>query len=154
MQTSSAASNVYVNTTGSDTNTGTSTDPYQTIGNGVNQVDNQGTVHLSKGTFNNNNGAGHSDYGITISKNITIKGAGSNETIIDAKSLNNIFTINNNANVIIRDLTIKNGKALSGGAITVGSGSRLTLINCIITNNIATNYGGAIYNSGNLNITS
>jgi peptidoglycan/xylan/chitin deacetylase (PgdA/CDA1 family)/methionine-rich copper-binding protein CopC len=154
MQTSSAASNVYVNTTGSDTNAGTSADPYQTIANGVNQVDNQGTVHLSKGTFNNNNGAGHSDYGITISKNVTIQGAGSNETVIDAKSLNNILTISNNANVIIRDLTIKNGKALSGGAITVGSGSRLTLINCIITNNIATNYGGAIYNSGNLNITS
>jgi peptidoglycan/xylan/chitin deacetylase (PgdA/CDA1 family)/methionine-rich copper-binding protein CopC len=154
MQTSSAASNVYVNTTGSDTNAGTSADPYQTIANGVNQVDNQGTVHLSKGTFNNNNGAGHSDYGITISKNVTIQGAGSNETVIDAKSLNNIFTISNNANVIIRDLTIKNGKALSGGAITVGSGSKLTLINCIITNNIATNYGGAIYNSGNLNITS
>ena len=154
MQTSNAASNVYVNTTGNDANTGTSANPYQTIGNGVNQVDNQGTVHLSKSTFNNDNGLGHNDYGITISKNIIIQGAGSNETIIDAKSLNNAFTITNNANVIIRDLTIKNGKALTGGAITVGSGSKLTLINCIITNNIATNSGGAIYNSGNLNLTS
>ncbi len=66
--TSSAASTVSVNTTGNDANTGTSADPYQTISTGINKVDYNGTVKLSKGTFNINNGLDHSDYGITISR--------------------------------------------------------------------------------------
>ena len=154
LQTSSAASNVSVNTTGNDTNTGTSSNPYQTISTGINNVDNNGTVKLSSGTFNLNNGVNHTDYGIKINKNVTIQGNGSNKTFIDAKNINNIFTIQNNSNVVIRDLTIENGYSVSGGAITNSLGSNLTLINCIITNNQATKNGGAIYNSGNLNITS
>jgi predicted outer membrane repeat protein len=149
---SSAASTVSVNTTGNDANNGTATNPYLTISTGINKVDNKGTVKLSKGTFNLNNGAGHTDYGITINKNLTIQGAGSSQTTIDAKGLGYIFTIKN-SKVIIRDLTIKNGYALSGGAITNSLGSNLTLINCIITDNTATKSGGAIYNSGYLNVT-
>ena len=159
LQTSSAitvqsSSNVSVNTTGNDANTGTPSNPYQTISMGINRVNNSGTVKLSSGTFNLNNGTYHTDYGITISKNVIIQGDGVNKTIIDAKGLNNIFTINNNAKVVIRDLTIENGNSVSGGAITNSLGSNLTLINCIITNNQAVKTGGAIYNAGNLNITS
>ena len=151
VQTSSAASDVYVNSSGNDGNSGSSYSPYQTISNGISRVDNRGTVHLTKGTFNHDISSGHSDYGITIAKNVTIQGAGSNQTIIDAKGLNNIFTINS-GNITIRDLTIQNGNALKGGAINNLYGN-LTIINCIIINNIATNNGGAIYNSGKLNIT-
>ena len=108
---------------------------------------------MSKGTFNLNKGTGHTDYGIIITKNVTIQGSGSTSTIIDAKGLSTIFTIKN-SNVILKDLTIKNGRSLNGGAITNGAGSKLTLINCILTNNVAIDNGGAIYNSGTLNITS
>ena len=153
MSVSNAASTVSVNTTGNDSHTGTSSSPYQTISTGINKVDNKGTVKLSKGTFNLNNGAGHTDYGIIITKNVTIQGSGPTNTIIDAKGLSTIFTIKN-SNVILKDLTIKNGRSLNGGAITNGAGSKLTLINCILTNNVAINNGGAIYNSGTLNITS
>ena len=150
---SSAASTVSVNTTGNDANNGTPANPYQTISTGISNVDNNGKVNLSSGTFNLNNDINHTDYGITINKNVTIQGAGSNKTIIDAKGLNTIFTINN-SNVVIRDLTIKDGYSQSGGAITNSVGSNLTLINCIIINNVASGFGGAIYNSGTLNITS
>ena len=105
---SSAASTVSVNTTGNDANNGTPANPYQTISTGISNVDNNGKVNLSSGTFNLNNDINHTDYGITINKNVTIQGAGSNKTIIDAKGLNTIFTINN-SNVVIRDLTIKDG---------------------------------------------
>ena len=149
---SSAASTVSVNTTGNDSHAGTSSSPYLTISTGISKVDNKGTVKLSKGTFNLNNGAGHTDYGININKNLTIQGAGSSQTIIDAKGLSYIFTIKN-SKVIIRDLTIKNGYSNSGGAITNYFGSNLTLINCILANNTATSTGGAIYNSGYLNVT-
>ena len=150
---SSAASNVSVNTTGNDANNGTATNPYQTISTGINKVTNKGTVYLSKGTFNINKDTNHTDYGININKNVTIQGAGSNKTIIDAKGLNNVFTIQN-ANVIIRDLTIENGNSLNGGAITNLYGSSLTIINCTFINNTATNTGGAIYNAGYLDVTS
>ena len=153
LQTSNAASTVSVNTTGNDANNGTALNPYQTISTGINKVADKGTVKLSKGTFNISKGTGHSDYGIIISKNVTIQGSGSTSTIIDAKGFSTIFTIKN-SNVIIRDLTIKNGKSLNGGAITNYAGSNLTLINCIIINNSAIENGGAIYNSGNLKITS
>ena len=153
VQASSAASNISVNTTGNDANNGTAAKPYQTISTGISKVDNNGIVHLSKGIFNLNNGTDHTDYGITINKNITIQGAGSTQTIIDANGLNKIFSINN-SNVIIRDLTLKDGYSQSGGAITNTIGSNLTLINCIIINNVASGFGGAIYNSGTLNITS
>jgi peptidoglycan/xylan/chitin deacetylase (PgdA/CDA1 family)/methionine-rich copper-binding protein CopC len=153
LQTSNAASTVAVNTTGNDANTGTAINPYQTISTGINKVADKGTVKLSSGTFDISKDTEHTDYGIIISKNVTIQGSGSTSTIIDAKGLSTIFTIKN-SNVVIRDLTIKNGKSLNGGAITNNAGSHLTLINCILINNVATNYGGAIYNSGNLNITS
>jgi peptidoglycan/xylan/chitin deacetylase (PgdA/CDA1 family)/methionine-rich copper-binding protein CopC len=153
LQTSNAASTVAVNTTGNDANNGTAINPYQTISTGINKVADKGTVKLSKGTFNIYKSTGHSDYGIIITKNVTIQGSGSTNTIIDAKGLSTIFAIKN-SNVIIRDLTIKNGRSLNGGAITNSAGSKLTLINCIIINNFATNNGGAIYNSGKLNITS
>ena len=153
MPISCAASTVSVNTTGNDANNGTAANPYQTISTGINNVNDKGTVNLSKGTFNLYNDVNHTDYGITINKNVTIQGAGSNQTIIDAKGLNNIFSVNN-SNVVIRDLTIKDGYSLSGGAITNSVGSNLTLINCIIINNVASSFGGAIYNSGSLNITS
>ena len=150
---SSAATNVSVNTTGNDANTGTAANPYQTISTGINNVDNKGTVYLSSGTFNLSTDSSHTDYGITVSKNVTIRGAGTNKTIIDAKGLNNVFTIQN-SNVIIRDLTIENGNSLNGGAITNLYGSSLTVINCTFINNTATNTGGAIYNAGYLNVTS
>jgi len=153
MPVSSAASTVSVNTTGNDSNSGTAASPYLTISTGINKVDNKGTVNLSKGTFNLNNGAGHTDYGIIITKNLTIQGAGSTQTIINAKGLNYIFTIKN-SNVIIKDLTIENGYSQSGGAITNSFGSSLTLIDCVIANNTAATMGGAIYNSGYLNATS
>ena len=153
MPISSAASTVSVNTTGNDSNNGTAANPYLTISTGISKVDNKGTVNLSKGTFNLNNGAGKTDYGITINKNLTIQGAGSTQTIIDAKGLNYVFTIKN-SNVIIKDLTIENGYSQSGGAITNSFGSNLTLINCVLTNNTAATTGGAIYNSGYLNATS
>ncbi len=152
IHTSNASSYVYVNITGNDSNIGTSAHPYQTISQGINKVSNNGTVKLSKGTYNLNNGSGHTDYGISITKNITIQGAGNTQTIIDAKKLNYIFLINK-SNVIIRDLKIENGYSQSGGAITNSIGSNLILINCILTSNIANKTGGAIYNSGKLTIT-
>ena len=74
MPASSAATTVSVNTTGNDSNKGTAASPYQTISTGINKVDNKGTVYLSNGTFNLNTDSSHTDYGITISKNVTIKG--------------------------------------------------------------------------------
>ena len=48
-QTSSASSDVYVNSTGgNDGSSGSYYNPYQTIATGASKVDNRGTVHLTK----------------------------------------------------------------------------------------------------------
>ena len=81
--------------------------------------------------------------GVRINRPITING---NSFTIDAKGKSRIFYIEAN-NVVIENLTLKNGKAYgSGGAIYFDNSGTVT--NCNFTNNKATGdnaRGGAIY---------
>ncbi len=143
--------NIYVSPTGNDTiGDGSSGNPYQTIEIGLITVNNAGTIHLASGTYYSNT-TGHRDYGLEITKNITISGAGKDRTIIDAGGNSGIFNIL--GTVTIRDITFINGNETgygSGGAI--GNYGSLTLTNCKFENNTAKN-GGAIVNGKNLTIT-
>ncbi len=90
----------------------------------------------------------------------TINGPGADLLSISGNGTNNgrIFFVNANANVVIRGLTIKNGKALdavnalSGGAIS--NDGTLTIEDSVFDNNVAGVDGGAISNrnSGTLQI--
>lgn len=93
--------------------------------------------------------------GIAIDHSLTIDGNGHT---IDAKSAkgdrDSLFTITNKAKVIIKDLVIMNAyRSSQGGAINVGSGCTLTLINCTFIANEAKDRGGAIYTIGTLTVT-
>lgn len=85
-------------------------------------------------------------FGITInSGTVSIDGKGHT---IDAQGLNcRIFEINNDANLILKNLILKNAKNdQDGGAIYNNQGT-LTVTGCTFTNNTATSdRGGAIYN--------
>lgn len=91
------------------------------------------------------------DLDITI-ENVTITGAGMNQTIIDGNSIDRIFQISSTV-VTLQDLTLQNGGDASatvvGGAVLfVGNAtSRLNLINVNIKNNRA-NAGGGLFISG------
>jgi len=178
ISTASAASQVYVNTTGSDTDgDGSANLPYLTIGYGVQQVDNGGTVFIASGTY-----TGDGNKNIVIEKNIDMRGAGQEDTIIDAEGSSRVFTVKEGYLLDIKDLTIKNGNAVgvapveeSGGAIqnegllivenvkftgnqadsggAISNGGTTTVKSSTFTSNTASYWGGAITNSGILTVT-
>jgi hypothetical protein len=124
----------------------------ESISSGITKTGVNDTLFLAPGTYNKTG-----DVGISISKNITIQGNGSrNSIIIDAGGLSRIFTTGSNLNVKFINIKFINGNiTANGGAIyNSNSNTKLTFINCTFINNSVTNtttsngYGGAIYNSG------
>ena len=143
----SAASTVYVNTTGNDTTgNGSLENPYQTINKGINSVDDNGTVNIANGNYK-----GVGNVNLTISKNMTITGQSQKGTIINGTGTNWLFHITPCNTVLIQNLTLTNGNAAYhptlgqyiGGAI-YNENSNLTVTKCTFISNNAyhTNYGG------------
>ncbi|MDP3034260.1 MAG: hypothetical protein Q8M97_04015, partial [Methanobacteriaceae archaeon] len=163
MDTASAASSIYVNvTSGNDAWNGQSqfytngtNGPKKTINGGVTVVDANGTVNLADGIY-----SGNGNNGITIGKNLTIKGQSKDGTIINGSNSNQIFTISSGVNVSLLNITIANAKSSnSGGSAIKNNGGTLTINNCTFKNNNASRtswsndiYGGAIYSTGPLTI--
>jgi hypothetical protein len=74
-------------------------DAFNTILEGINAVAENGTVNVATGTY---------DGAITINKPLTIKGAGSEETIIDAGAVLPVINIDS-SNVTLEGLKVANG---------------------------------------------
>ena len=92
---------------------------------------------------------GTGNNGLTIeNKTITIVGAGIDKTIIDLNGTQ-FMDIKSTSSVVLTNLTIINGYSNYGGAIY--NDGNLTIQNCNFKNNSASS-GGAIYNNGNLDI--
>ena len=92
---------------------------------------------------------GTGNNGLTIeNKTITIAGAGIDKTIIDLNGTQ-FMNIKSTSSVVLTNLTIINGYSNYGGAIY--NDGNLTIQNCNFKNNSASS-GGAIYNNGNLDI--
>lgn len=104
--------------------------------------DSNNTITLNPGIYNKTTDRNNN---ITFSnKNLTIQGNGpTGSVIIDAVKAGQIFNINGNNNITFINITFLNGNATSVGGAIFNSGGKLTLMNCIISNNIA-NSGGAI----------
>ena len=128
--------------------------PKSTIQNATGTVLDGGTIFIANGLYtvtSNNN--------IVIKKNMTIIGQSRADTIITGVNSGSLCYIKSGQNVVIQNLTFKDGSTVSystgyGGAID--NNGNLIVDNCIFTNNTAesvfysqiTGYGGAIYNSG------
>jgi len=95
-------------------------------------------VTLGMGTFTLSAGE------LLITSDITITGAGVDQTFIDGATLDRIFNITSGT-VTISNLTIQNGSGTNGGGMYVGSAGNVTLTNVALINN-AGSFGGAIYN--------
>jgi predicted outer membrane repeat protein len=87
---------------------------------------------------------------ISTYKDLAINGPGAGSLTISGNNAVRVFFIA--AAVTIRDLTIANGYADSGGAIWNYSGT-LNISDSILENNTATTYGGAISSWGTVTIT-
>lgn len=89
--------------------------------------------------------------GVVISRNVTVIGS---DTTIDGNHLARGLTIKSNCNVVLENLTFKNGFSENrGGAILLNSNSNLTIINCIFESNTVFNSnGGALCAHSGTNI--
>ncbi len=86
---------------------------------------------------------------ITVKRKITIKGNDPDNDKLDAGEFSRIFNVEENGELILKNLTLLKGKETpltgldSGGAILVNKGN-LTMNNCVISNCTVKGYGGAI----------
>lgn len=145
----SSPTGIYVSNSGNDKWDGLSPTrkgmhgPKKTIKKAVGTIGKGGTIYIASGIYH--------EQGITITKNMKIKGANKRTTIINSMYKGNMLTVASGVNLTISNLGLYRGKADSGGAII--NAGRITLFDTIFTNNQAVNRGGAIYNKkGFLNI--
>ena len=87
-------------------------------------------------------------------KNLTIEGTGDDRSanIIDGGNYSRLVHLTGSADVTLRNLTLRGGKAAQRGGAIMAEGSRLTLDHCDLYNNRtaldANAQGGAVYQSG------
>lgn len=80
----------------------------------------------------------------------TVKGEGA--AILSGGSSTNLFKLQGLAQITLQDLTLKSGKAASGGALYM-SGGKLTANGCTFSSNTATSAGGVIYATSTSDVT-
>jgi len=85
----------------------------------------------------------------TVGKNLTLIAAGP-VAVLESGGEGSVLTVNEEARVAVRGLTITGGDYVSGGGVDNVNGD-LTIANSIVTDNSAV-YGGGIYNDANLNL--
>lgn len=115
------------------------------------------TITLGSGVFTltlsglNENAAATGDLDVT--GDLVIEGAGADQTFLDAALLDRYFHVQPGSSLTLRNLTIRNGREVNGGAIE--NDGTLVLENVDLTGNAAVMRGGAIYNlAGNVTLQS
>ena len=90
---------------------------------------------------------------LLVNKSVTISGPGADQLSVNGNAASRVFHISSGKTVTISGLTITNGlDVTSGGGGIYNDHTTLTVSNCTVSNNSATNYGGGggIYNDGTL----
>ena len=98
------------------------------------------TINVAAGTYEEH---------ITISRDVTIRGAGEDQTVIDGGGSGRVVTISGDPVVTIKNITIQHGHSTidGGGILNFGN---LTIQNSTFTDNEASSRGGGILNVGEL----
>jgi hypothetical protein len=139
---------VWVATTGNNSNAGTEAAPFATIQWGIDHVasdnvDSPGIVHVAAGTYHEN---------LHIPGATNLLGAGAHYTIIDGGGTGQVIEIGSLSNTpnTISGFTIQGGNSAGqGGGIYIGETHIVTINDCTIKDNEALQ-GGGIYNEGEL----
>ena len=83
--------------------------------------------------------------GLIIEKSINIAAQEGLNVVFDCENLNNFITVTADKVVVLKDISITNGKSEKGGAVLVKEGGKLACECVNFTNNTANLSGGAIY---------
>jgi parallel beta-helix repeat protein/predicted outer membrane repeat protein len=145
-----AAAIWYVSPTGNDGNTcQTPGAACATINAAINKAANGDTIEIAAGTY--------PEHDVQISKQLTLNGAGSTATFVDAGASGRIFEVT--SAVTMTNLRLQNGQTpagslfvAAGGAVLNGGLANLTLRDVVLINNRAAGSGGAIFNAGQLTL--
>ena len=106
------------------------------------------TINVAAGTYPEH---------VTIARDVMIRGAGQDRTVVDGGRDSQVFTVAGGT-VTIKSVTIQNGRAESvvvanhdrgGGIWNAGT---LTVENSTIADNFAIDFGGGIWNAGTLTV--
>ncbi|MCF7913342.1 MAG: DUF1565 domain-containing protein [Candidatus Cloacimonetes bacterium] len=148
----SIASDLYVSTTGDDSNEGTSwAQPFRTIFQACSVImaDNYNprTIHLANGTYSNT--ATGEIFPICLPDYVTLSGESENGVILDAENEGRVFRCEGDIFTHIQDLTVQNGNHYNGGGIYCYN-SEVIFENITVADCHATNNGGGIYLEGNI----
>ena len=100
----------------------------------------------------------HTEAGIIVNKDVTIRGLGSDKTMVQAHNVTSaaperVFLVEEDAVAVFEQMTIRHGSPSvqaegGGGVMNLGT---LTLKRCVVSNNTA-NDGAGIYNRGALTL--
>ena len=129
-----------------DLNSTQSVKSYTNLTDQIDEVEDGGTLNLTEGyQYDKNVDKSLSD-GVKITKSMTVKGSGN--SYIDGAGTARCLYIGSHCNVILENLIIKNGYSKTHGAgIYLDEYSNLTLINCILQNNVVYNSDGGAINA-------
>lgn len=104
----------------------------------INAAPSGGTVTVPAGTYHES---------LTVNKNLTIVGASSSTTIIQAVTGQRTITVTAGNNLRLENLTVTGGQTAQGGGGILLAGGSLTLVDCVVSGNSAA-YGGGVFQEG------
>jgi nitrous oxidase accessory protein NosD len=128
----------------------------QSVQQAIDSAVKEAVICVSAGTFTEN---------ITISKSLTLQGAGESATILDGNQSGRVITIdpkNESVTIAISGVTVQHGKKTASNDCGCGGGiynptilgsiskAKLTVTNATIRENSAEAGGAGIYNGGTL----
>ena len=122
--------------------------------NGGAIYNNGGTLTVDSSTFNNNTSThGGSAIFNTEGSILTVDSSTFTNNAVTTSGGGAIYNYHSST-LTVMDSTFTFNTATSGGAIFNNNDSSVTVINSIFTSNTASTYGGAIYNTHNMTVTS
>ena len=117
-----------------------------TIQAAVDQAKDGDTIKVAPGTYQEN---------VKVDKLVTIIGAGPGKTIVDGNRGGSVFQIGAGSNVVLSNMTIKNGQSpysIDGGGIHIDGGT-VMVTKCQISGNTGSSAGGiGLAHNANLNV--
>ncbi len=124
-------------------------EPCRTIQGAVDKATDHDTIEVAAGTYNENATGSVASPVLHVSKNIVIRGAGSEVTIIDGRTEVTVVYIRDDSQVRIQGLSVINGGGTSQGrGFEIVDTSSLTLEDAIVSRN--SNDGIRAWSSGDL----